>query len=213
MENENVNVENQESNAIEESSTQSQIDSKAYEQVRNDMHKYKRQSIEAAQKLSEYESRLKEVEEQKLQQSESYKELWEKEKNSRLETETKLKDFSNSVVSDKKMGAIREYAIKKGLNDQFLDLLDSFDTSEVIVETTSSGNFQVNGADTWVEGLLKDRPAMFNRKVDPNINNGGTSNSQPRDKVYSASEILALQRENPQKYAEVIMKQRSQIRK
>lgn len=212
-ENQNVEVENQEQDNNDESSTQNQIDPSAYERVTNDMHKYKRQSMEAAKKLAEYESRIKQIEEERLQKSENYKELWEKEKNSRLETETRLKDFSNSVINDKKMSAIREHAIKRGMNDQFIDLLESFDTSDVIVETTSSGNFQVNGADTWVEGLLKERPAMFNRKNDPNINNGGTSNAQPRDKVYSAREILALQKENPQKYAEVIMKQRAQIRK
>jgi hypothetical protein len=54
---------------------------------------------------------------------------------------------------------------KDALND--LDLLD-FD--EVIVETTSSGNINIIGADSAVKKLKSERPHWFGSKVGRNVN-------------------------------------------
>lgn len=187
------------------------VDYETYEKTKNDMHKYKRQFSDSAKQIEELQARLNKVEEEKLQNSENYKELWEKEREQKLQIENKLKSFSNSVIEDKKMSAIKEYALKAGIDTEFVDMLEAFDTSDVLVERTTSGGFIVNGADTWVEGLKSSKPKMFQRKADPSINNSNPD-STTRSKVYSKKEVLELQKTDPAKYQDIIMNKRHLIK-
>jgi uncharacterized membrane protein (DUF106 family) len=54
------------------------VDHKVYEQTKNDMHKFKRSFMEMQKTKEELENKLKAFEEKGLQDSNNYKELWEK---------------------------------------------------------------------------------------------------------------------------------------
>lgn len=187
------------------------VDPKAYEQIKNDMFKFKRSFMETQKQLEEYQQKMAQLEEEKLQNGENYKELWERERQSKESLQQKLKSLSTNVLEDKKLEAIKSEARKAGLDPDWEDMLTAFDTSDVLVETTDSGQFIVNGADTWVEALRADKPKMFRMKTDPAINNK-TGNFDNREKTYSKAEVLKLQKENPSKYEEIITKKRHLIR-
>ena len=190
---------------------QENVDFKTYEQTKNDMHKFKRQYIEMQEKFSQLEEKLNEAEKEKLQSSNNYKALYEKAEQKAKEASERLTDFEKRVIEDKKMNAIKQAALKDGLNPEFIDLLDAFDTSDVIVEQTDRGSFNVIGSDNWVETLKKDRPSFFKVKADAVFDNSH-GNDKNREKTYSKREVLALQKENPELYKEIITKKRHLIK-
>lgn len=187
------------------------VDVEAYEKTKNDMHAFKRKFMDSQKQIEDFQNKLKELEEKNLEGSNNYKELWEKERSSKVDIEGKLKSLTGNIIEDKKMSRLKEEALKNGIDEDFLDMLDAFDTSDILVETTSSGQFIVNGADTWVESLKNTKPKMFKQKVDPTINNK-TGNFDGRDKTYSSKEVLALQKSDPDKYQEIITKKRHLIK-
>ena len=187
------------------------VDVEAYEKTKNDMHAFKRKFMDSQKQIEDFQNKLKELEEKNLEGSNNYKELWEKERSSKVDIEGKLKSLTGNIIEDKKMSRLKEEALKNGIDEDFLDMLDAFDTSDILVETTSSGQFIVNGADTWVESLKNTKPKMFKQKVDPTINNK-TGNFDGRDKTYSSKEVLALQKNDPDKYQEIITKKRHLIK-
>jgi len=193
-------------------SNEPQVDTKAYERTKNHMHEYKRKFQESNAKLEELANKLTTLETERLEKSENYKELWEKEREQKESYVEKYNKFTKSVIEDKKMNAIREHAIKTGINDELIDLLGSFDTSDVLVETTSNGNFIVNGADTWIADLKNQRPSMFKRQSDPVVNNK-TGNFDGQEKSYSPKEVVALQKSDPKLYNELITKKRHLIKR
>lgn len=202
--------ENQEQPAVE---AKNEIDMAAYEKMRNDMHKFKRQFMEIEKEKAEYAAKVKELEEDRLKSSENYKELWEKEKAQGEQWKSKFDTLQNNLVEDKKRSKVVEHALKAGFDKEFLDLLDAFDMSDVLVERTDSGKFIVNGADTWVNSLKAERPKLFTeRKSDPKINNK-TGNYDGREKTYSMSEVLELQKSDYAKYQDIIANKRHLITK
>ena len=202
-------VQDQENVEQEESKS---IDFETYEKTKNDMHKFKRQFIEAKERLSTYESKLKELEENDLKNSKNYKELWEKEREQKMKVEDTLKDFTANIIEDKKISRIKDVAAKKGFDPDFFDILSSFDTSDVLVETKDNGELEVVGAETWVDSLKADRPKMFTKVINPNINNK-TSDSEIKDKIYYAKDILKLKTTDPKKYEDIIKNKRHLIRR
>jgi len=187
------------------------INAEAYERTKNDMHAFKRKFMDTQKQLEDFQGKFKELEEKNLEGNNNYKELWEKERTSKADIEGKLKSLTGNILEDKKMSKLKEEALKNGIDEDFLDMLDAFDTSDILVETTSSGQFVVNGADTWVEALKSTKPKMFKQKVDPTINNK-TGNYDGKDKTYSSKEVLALQKTDPDKYQEIITKKRHLIK-
>lgn len=204
-------------NVTTEQSTEEQkpqaVDLETYERTKNDMHKFKRQYSDLAKEKEELMQKLTQLEENQLKNSENYKELWEKEREQKSTWESKFKSFSQQVIEDKKMAAIKENALKAGIDSEFLDVLEAFDTSDVLVETTSSGGFVVNGADTWIDALKSTKPKMFKQRVDPSINNKSNNSNELRDKTYSPSEVLQLQKENPEKYRDIITNKKHLIKR
>lgn len=187
------------------------VDAKAYEQIKNDMHKFKREAAEAKQAKEEAEKRAMEFETRALENQENYKELYEKQKGLTHGIESKYKELTSTIVNDRRMSAIKTEAMKLGINNDFVDLLEAFDTSDVLVETTSSGKITVSGADTWVETLKASKPSMFSKKEDPRINNK-TGNYDGREKTYSPAEILKLEKDDPVKYREIVTTKRHLIK-
>lgn len=213
MSEENTSQENEQVDQVsnEQEQEQKHVDYNTYERTKNDMHKFKRQFMEQQTKLEKMQAELEKAETEKLKNSENYKELWEKERQAKEDLKGKLSQFSSTVLEDKRRDAIKQELLKNNFDTDFLDIVDAFDTSDVLVETTSNGSFVVNGADTWVEALKSTKPKMFKQKVDPKVNNA-TGDHQHREKIYSKQDVLKLQKENPKLYEEIIKTKRHLIR-
>lgn len=188
------------------------IDPNAYEQMKNDMHKFKRMASEATEKQNAYEAKLREIETNQQKASGKYKELYEATAQERETYKEKYENTLNAVVDDKKMASIREFALKNNIRKEALDDLDMIDMSSVVVETTDQGRYNVLGAENFVDGLKALKPHWFTDSTPPVVNNG-TGSFDGKDKTYSPSELLGLEKENPGLYREIITKKQHLIRR
>ena len=186
------------------------VDAAKYESTKNDMHKFKRQALESNEQLSKLQKQIEEMQNKELESTNNYKDLYERTQQKLQTVESEKSNLAQSVINDKKLEAIKREAYKRNLDPDFEDLISTFDTKEVIVERGSNG-FNVIGADVWVEDLLQARPKFFTSKSDPTINNGSGKN-EVGEKFYSKADVLKLQKEDPAKYNEIIMKKRHLIK-
>lgn len=135
MENTEQKDESNETQAQPETvSTQSQEDATvpktAYENTRNDMHKYKAQSRERQAKINELETRLEADAKAQLEEQEKYKELWEQEKTQKVELQSRVEASEKLARDNAKKRALRE---KLGdVKDEYLVFanLDSIDIND-----------------------------------------------------------------------------------
>jgi len=97
---------------------------KAYEEVTRDMHKYKSRMKDAEAAQTEYEAKLKAIEEQGMAEKEQWKELYEKQKEEtekeRRERQSKELAYSRSVKMSalkSELGNVRdEYLVHADIN-------------------------------------------------------------------------------------------------
>ena len=188
------------------------IDASVYEQVKNDMHKFKRMAQEAEEQKAKFEQQLKEVETNQAKSQGKYKELYEATTQELGTYKSKYEETINSVLEDKKLSVVRELAMKKNIREAALDDLDMIDMSAVIVETTDQGRYNVLGADSFVDKLKSAKPHWFVDATPPTVNNG-TGTFDGKEKTYSPNEFLKLQKENPAEYREVLSKKQHLIRR
>ena len=186
------------------------IDPVAYERIKNDMHKYKREAQEAKEQRESYEAKLREIETEQQKSQGQYKELFEARDVAYGELEAKHKNFLNSVSEDKKLTAVREFAIKNNIRPEALDDLDMVALDSVVVENTDQGRQNVIGADHFVEKLKAAKPHWFNDSTPPS-GNFAEGNFDGAEKTYSGIELLALEKLDPVKYREILNKKRNLI--
>lgn len=174
-------------------------------QLKNDMFKFKEQARAAQVKQVEAESQLEAARNKQLADNENYKQLWEEGQAKLSDAVAKNSEFADLVIKDKKMNAIKQEALKSGIDPVMVSLLDSMDTSSVVVETTDQGNFNVLGAEQWVSTIKDQYKNMFPSKAAPNLNNG-VGGTPDVDKVYSGLELVNLQKKDPEAYRKVMAK-------
>jgi len=188
------------------------IDPNAYEQMKNDMHKFKRMAAEATEKQTAYEAKLQAIETDQQKASGKYKELYEREAAQSVDFKEKYEKTLNAVLDDKKMTSVREFALKHNIRQEALDDLDMVDMSSVVVETTDQGRYNVLGAESFVDSLKAAKPYWFKDGTPPVVNNGvGTFDG--KDTTYSPSELLGLEKSDPKLYREIITKKQHLIRR
>lgn len=131
-----------------------------------DLHKNK----DEARKLRE---EIKLRDEQKLKETNDWKTLAEKYQGERDEaakaSESSSKAFKNTLRAQK----VAALADKAGLRAEARDDLDLLDLDGVEVDVTESGRYLVKGADSFVEGLKKNKPHWFKATTPPKFNGGG----------------------------------------
>lgn len=190
------------------------VPSDVYNQTKNDMHKYKRMSQEAAEREAKLQAELAAIKEAKQAEDGQFKQLWEQGKVKYSELEEKFNGFTRAVQDDKKLTAVREYAIQNNIRPEALDDLDIIDMSEVVIETTDRNRINVHGAADFVQKLKAAKPYWFKDESAPNVNNAVPGNNDNfEDKTYSASELLELQKKDPSAYKEVMTNKRHLIRR
>jgi hypothetical protein len=179
---------------------------------KNDMFKYKRELQDSQKKIDELVAQQNAAEEARLLEGENFKGLYEKTKEELDRIANEKKSIVESVMVDKKLSAVREFAAKNGITDEGMEDLEMLNMDDVVVETTSEGRINVHGADSWVENLKSRRPNWFGGKNPPNINNG-TGNPALEDRTYSPRELLELQAKNPAMYRKIMTEKQNLIRR
>ena len=179
------------------------ISAEAYEQIKNDMHKFKRMAQESQEKEQQYLAKLKDVETNQAKSQGKYKELYESTLQEADKYKAQYTETIDSVLEDKKLSAVREFAMKHNIRKEALDDLDMIDMSGVVVETTDQGRYNVLGADSFVDKLKAVKPHWFTDATPPGVNNS-TGNFDGKDKTYSPNEMLKLSKENPSLYREIL---------
>jgi len=161
---------------------------KVAEQYKADMFKFK-------DKVRDLETKLGDMESQRLKENEDYKALYEREKAAAEAAKKKAEDLGGYLEQDKKFNEVRAEALQAGLrrdavND--LELLGKFDG--VQVEVTNTGRFEVHGAKDFVHQLKQSRPHWFSDTTAPQVNGGRGGAASPTAKTLSVSDAVAVER-------------------
>lgn len=158
------------------------VSADAYKKAMDDMHKFKKQlrDIESNKKVEELKTLKEKQEWQKIA------EMKEQEANEAREQKDQL---TKVVVTDKKMSAIREAAMKMGVLDSALEDMDLLNWKDVEVETTSTGRINVLGAEDAVKRLKTLKPHWFGKTP-------AKVNSKIPDVKDGKSDIVTLEKLN-----------------
>jgi len=134
---------------------------KDVERIVNELTQYKTKAIEL-------ENKFKNQELEQAKASQEWQKVAELHEKTAKEYQDKFERFKSAVVSDKKLSAIREEAIKAGIRKESLADLGILDYPEVKLDTDSEGNFLVEGADKAVQRLKTLRGHWF-QSVAPKV--------------------------------------------
>jgi hypothetical protein len=130
------------------------VDRKAFDSVKNDMHRYKDETARLKKELDDAKlAKLKDA-----QNWEEIAKLKEKEAN---ENKAAFEGLKSSLVDSHRFAALEKEALKAGIHPQSLGDLQMLDFNELTIETTSTGKIIVNGADKAISALKLKRPHWF----------------------------------------------------
>lgn len=154
------------------------------------------------------ENEIKEIKESKLKESNDYKALYEQEKTSKAELETRFSKLKENVTYNEKYKAVATELRKKGLKAEAESILEKESLDDVVVETTSEGRFLVHGADTFADTFKKRYGFAFETKKAPTTNGGGGNNSggnnEGGDDVITGGDLYKIEKEKGVKSPEYI---------
>jgi len=201
MSEENNNPENKDLGEKDTSDKDTQSKPNEYEQL---VAAYKEKLSKANSELEQIKKQLEDDKKKGLQDNNNYKELHEMTSKELEEWKEKFNNLQEYHVTDKRNSAIKDAARKAGIRDDALRDLDLLD-HQVELETTSQGNINVIGLDNYINNLKAQRPHWFGDSIPPkgNFGNGGKVTSE---KKLSASEIVEMQKKDPEKYKEYMQK-------
>lgn len=173
----------------------------------DDMHKYKKQAQELADKL-----KAKETED--LKKTQQWQQLAELKEQEAKDAKTEAENLKRAIVADKKYSALREHAITAGLRKEAIGDLDLVDLDDVSIETTSTGRVNVSGVDKAVAKLKLLKPHWFKDSA-PQINaeSPGVTNTggQIDPKQIAAAEQLAKKTGDYTQYRDLLLRYKSQL--
>lgn len=152
--------------------TEETYSKKDMEKIGSELARYKAQAEELSNKFKNQEL-------ESAKAANDWQKVAEVKQREAEEALEKLNKFKSAVVSDKRLSAIREEAIKSGLRKESLSDLSYLDYPEVRLNTDDEGNFKVEGADKAIQRLKTTRPHWFASSVPqvnlntPNVIGGG----------------------------------------
>lgn len=163
---------------------------------KSELQKMKEENQKLANAIEESKFKSLQEKDQHKELAEAYREKYESEKR-------RVEEFSEFVTHDKKMSAIKQEAMKQGIDPSALRYLEMEDFSSVQVETTSTGNFNVLGVQEAIEAYKLENKLLFTDNRPPTINN--TPPGTISDQNYTADQIIELQKKNPKEYQRIVL--------
>ena len=178
-------------------------ESREERRARHDFLRFKHESKELKSQNEQLQAQLESLKEQSLVEKQNYKQLYENEKTKTEQLAEENRKVQSTFFGSLKNQELQKEAMRLGIREEALADLNLLDTSAVITETTSSGSVNILGATEFMEQIKQTRPYWFKQQGAPVINNG---NPEFVKKEFSASDLLELQKTNPEKYKEEIFK-------
>lgn len=154
------------------------VSRKAYEEVTGDMHKFKTKTKELEAALNEYKAQLKAQEEQKLQEQERWKELYEK-----REAELEQIRRESQEQSSRYMTSVKKAALKNELGGDIRDEYLSFANLDSVV-VTEDGSIDPESLRNAANEFRKQHGQLIPSKDNVNITGQAPSSndvSKPAD--------------------------------
>jgi hypothetical protein len=156
------------------------------------LDKVLREKRNYAAKAAELEAKIKELEENKLVESQKFESLWQQEKEARVQAESKYSQLSTKIEDNEKKSAIRSELVKLGLNPQHEQtVFRLMDTKDVFLDQDTGAIIGADHAAKAFHESFKDL-GFFGRKTPgvsyeaPGVN---VNASKPLDQL-SKEEIL-----------------------
>ena len=159
-----------------------------------DLHKFKA-------KARELESSQEEAEKKRLVENEQWKQLAEINEKKFLEAEEKRKRQNDTILNHTKYETLKRVAVSNGIRKEALEDLDLLSLESIEVEATTSGRFNVHGAEDYVTRLKKLKPHWFNDSTAPRVNSGG-GGAPPQAKKHTPESLMMIERKHGYRSAE-----------
>ena len=140
-------------------------------------------------RTNELEEKTKKEEEQRLRETENWKQLAELKGKEADEAKERLEKVNANIVENTKYSAVKEAALKAGIRAEALNDLGLIGLQDVVVETTSTGRVNVLGADRFIDNLKTIRPHWFGKA---NLNVNGNLPGSKTGAVANESELIKL---------------------
>lgn len=182
----------------------------AYENVKKDMLKFKQQT-------AEFQKRLDDMKINGHKEKEDWKSVASLHEEKAKDLETKYNGLKDSLVREKKIGALTIEAQKHGINPASISDLELLDFEEISVETTSTGKILVSGQDRAIQRLKTLRPHWFTANV-PSVNTHTPTANKPLTGIVTMEDLNRAQAQysktksdsDLQIYKDIIFKYKSQ---
>lgn len=140
--------------AVDSSNSNSQYDAAFVDGLKKQADEYKK-------KVREYETKMKSQTETELKQKEEWQKFAQLKEQEAGEYRTKYEALQQNLVVEKKYNALKNEAVKLGLRQEAISDLELVDLSDIQIESTSTGKYNVLGAEKYAERLKAVRPHWF----------------------------------------------------
>lgn len=149
-------VEAKETKKLTDDESQLSLDPQA-EKIKADLAKARKENEDMKRQIESM--RLKKLKES--EDKEAYIQEVEKQRDQAIRDRQM---YSEAYLEDRKTEAVKVEAIKLGMAQEFLEVLEKMGTEGIEVETTSTGKVNIIGAHSFVARLKSKYPRMFESK-------------------------------------------------
>jgi len=174
------------------------------EQNRAVIEEDKERRAKASAEQARQEADLKAQTEQSLRSNNKYKDLVSIKDKELAEKDVVIQEMTSKRESDAqaiaktfKNNAKRTAALKAGVRDDSMALIDMMPDKGIELRKTESGTLDVTGADEWMESVKADHPSLFKSATPPNLAGNRPSSSTAKSTKIN---LLELEKSDPEQY-------------
>lgn len=146
-----------------------------YQHMQSDLGKAKDKLRSERERADAAEAKLREQEDQRLEDEGKHKERAEREKQRADSAEQKLTDAENRFKNSEKRRHLQPALKQAGLRDDAMNLLDHQDLSSIEVQVSETGQTTVQGLNEFVDQMKNSYAYAFQKPTADTINGSGGS--------------------------------------
>lgn len=173
---ETVNDQSQATSGVSDSEGAGSHPQTFVDKLRKEKENTTRKNVELQEQLAALQQQIVEAKESDLQKNEQYKELWTQEQEKRKVAEESFNSLQSKVTDGKKMSAIRDELLKRGLNPEHeKSAFRLMDTDQVMIDPDTGA---IIGADDAAKDFHEQFKSLgfFGHPV-PGVSHQATSNN------------------------------------
>lgn len=161
------------------------VSRKAYQEVSQDMHKYKKQLKEVEAKLNEYQAKIETTEKEKLEEQERWKELYQKEKEARTSIEQSYQKDRENFLSVHKKQAVKD-ALGGFKRPEYSSFIDASK-----VEFNEDGTLDKQSVEAEVQRIKENYPEIIKQEQKRELPNNEAPKPSNNEKPLTGKDRLA----------------------